>query len=516
MAPRRNTWHRSSLSQAEVSTEQSTVYPERPSSAALRCSKLSWQRSNLQPAGHSTEKPSAALSFSQQVAWIHKQGPVPAPALPRQRDFGRGPSRFGPGPSRGSQQWLATGHLPLRAACPQPSRPVGSRQWVRPSQDSRDPSTSRPAAGIPCIPKAQARAEASTLSNKPAASGSSAGLPQLQSVGCNGQGRAASVSKASSDSSLASAASSIQLTSQGIDSTRPQGAQVPVSSALQPRSSLQYANSRNGLALRRVTVSTKKAQRQQQHLMQHTLHQQPASQADAHPAPSAGSPWSKAVSSSQPCLTTPNMDKIKSRPLFTPPVGSVTTVGQPHGETEGQQAGSNAIKRKLSSSSTGTKRPRTSSRQMQSPSRSRKLQRLGNELYSSSGKGTLLRKGSKAISKAHSKVAAEGSLPVAKVSSFPWPMASSMVRKRASLRLQLVHLQGPFVSVCKSLGTTPSLFETSDKMLSASTCSGVCGTAAMCVCLQVFRHVTMEACEEMLEGRWQTASLLGMHQRIVK
>lgn len=415
MAPRRNTWHRSSLSEAQASAEDANVPPGRPVSAAPRFNKLSWQRSNLQPAGHSIEQPSAALSFSQQVAWIHKQGPVSTAALPRQRDFDPGPSRL----SRGSQHWSANGPPPIRAAIL--SRLVGSRQWVRPSQESQNVNSSRPAAPKPCVHNTavgRPRAEAPATTNIPAALGTSAGPPQLQPLGA-ALGNATSVSKASSDSSIVSAASSIQLTSQGIDSTRLQGAQVPVSSALQPRSSLQYANSRNGLALRRVSVSTKKAQRQQQHLMQHTLYQQPADQASTQPAPSISSPCLKPVSVLQTFQETPrNMENSLSRPLFTPPTGSLAS-GQPHSQTPIQQLGSNASKRKLPSGSTAAKRPRTSSKHMQSPSRSRKLQRLGNELYSSSGKGTLFRKGSKAVSKGHSRTATEGSQPAAKVSSLP-------------------------------------------------------------------------------------------------
>ncbi|KAK9845135.1 hypothetical protein WJX74_011005 [Apatococcus lobatus] len=235
-------------------------------------------------------------------------------------------------------------------------------------------------------------------------------------------GNGGSACKASSDSSLASAASSIQLTSQGIDSPKPEAAAVPGSSALQPRSSVQYANSRNGLTLHRVSVSTKKAQRRQQHLIQHTLHQQPAHQ--CHPLATVSSPCPAAVPVLQACQQTPDNQTL-SGPLFTPLVSHSTPIAAAHRQSKDmssrtacQLAGSTTVKRKLPSSGTAAKRARTVGRQMQSPSRSKKLQRLGNELYSSSGKGTLLRKGSRRVSRAGLKAPAEGSQPVAKATTY--------------------------------------------------------------------------------------------------
>ena len=431
MAPRANTWHRS---EPPVGDNDVKKEPDRLASASSRSSMLSWQRDSSQLAGKSRE-PCAALSFSQQVAWIHRQGPLSRPALPDQMHFSSGPSRL----SRGSQSWSA------QTGPSQPRKPFNSRQWVRPEQSSPKEGLRQPATARPCATQAGTAAMSATagrcaMSTNLGALGSSGGPPRLKPAGAE-NGSAGTASKASSDSSLASAASSVQVTSQGIDSTRPAGTSVPNSSALQPRSSLHYANSRNGLTLRRVSVSTKKAQRQQQHLIQHTVHQQPASQAHAHLAVSASSPGLKAASILQAEQQIPgHQTQISSRPPCTPPASSSAFAASPgqqhtgtHSQTPGRLPGSAAVKRKLPSSSTLTKRQRTAGRQIQSPSRSKKLQRLGNELYSSSGKGTLLRKGSKAVRKTGTRVSTDGSHPPAKVVCLPMLKALSHVRKWVQL-----------------------------------------------------------------------------------
>ena len=385
---RRNTWHRPDPSNQLAERTPNEV--GRKGEAAGR-SSLTWQRVNSQPSGGSKPVPKEALSFEQQFQWLQKQPPVPRqPAAPFQPLHKSWP------PSRlsipGGHAATASARFP-REDARQAGRHV-SRHWVRPTEHAGPPSyvsqgnrLSQSTAGQSPISKpASSVAPAAPASQIPEGLSVTSVVQQRSHTGLEAAHRA------SSDSSTVS--SSSRLASPSLSSTN-NAALAAAGTGLLPRTSLQYTNCLNGLTLRRVSIATKKGQRQQLHLAQHTYHRPAASLAHADSA-AAGRVQPQSHQASPSLL---GARSTASAALCVTPAGQqLVRAATLTGTASEQVANRTSSKHKLPMASASVKRARSSSSHLQTPSRSKKLQRLGDDFYSSSGKGGLRRKGSKIVS----------------------------------------------------------------------------------------------------------------------
>ncbi len=408
---RSNTWHRPAYNSQSLAEGQSVQ-----GSVASRSSKLSWHRGEIKPSeDHLRALPD--LSFSQQVEWIQKHSntastsTASAATLPRPSC-----SKAIPQPrSRLSVLGRPTGSL---APVPYLSRPAcqsnqnSNRHWVRPTYAKAEV---QPCADL------NTRAAPVALSRLAAGSEVNTRLQGFQHPDAPSRvwklkgaapPLATSAFRASSDSSNASSSCTLRNDKGATADNQIGQASVPGSSALQPRTNLQYANSHNGLTLRRVSIS-KKAQRQQQHLVQHAScrHSKAGSDFSASdralhtssstPQQNQQDKTSHIGYSSQTALegAAEPLASSGDASMVTPAAQQCAAASGAFSKTPAHCPNQAALKRKLSLSSVGAKRMKSSASKLQSPSRSKKLQRLGDDLYSSSGRGKLLRKGSQAVSK---------------------------------------------------------------------------------------------------------------------